>query len=63
MSTPGAAVGAGAVVRVSIVGPGAQVGAQANVTGCVLGAGATVARRPHRSTDLKVPTDGTAVAP
>ena len=49
-------------MRASIVGPGARVGAEANVTGCVLGAGATV---PDGLTieDLKVPTDGTAVAP
>jgi mannose-1-phosphate guanylyltransferase len=59
---PGAAIGTGAVVRASIVGPGARVGAEANVSGCVLGAGATV---PDGLTidDLKVPTDGTAVAP
>ncbi|HJX07648.1 MAG TPA: hypothetical protein VJ736_06210, partial [Actinomycetota bacterium] len=58
----GAAVGADAVIRASIVGPGAKVGAEANVSGCVLGAGAIV---PDGMTiaNTKVPTDATATAP
>jgi len=58
---PGASIAAGASVIRSIVGAGARVGEGASVTACVLGAGSTVPDGVQID-DVKVPTDGVAVA-